>query len=123
MCIELLNNRSNMVLGIVNQLRNGPLIGNQHHPRTANLDSAGTAAQNPLNLLTFGHREITGIQTHKKSLSMVKNIDLALRVCLNNTQLYTAQVLNMQNVNIIFWKRNYAYFGLFRANFWILTCL
>jgi hypothetical protein len=55
-----------------------------------------------LNSLTFVHAEVSGIQTHKKSLSMKSSLQLFLRVCLYNTELCIAQVLNMKNVKLIF---------------------
>jgi hypothetical protein len=57
-------------------------------------------------LLPFVNAEVSGVQTHKKSLSMRNNIELFLRVCLYNTNLCIAQVLNIQKLNIIFLKRH-----------------
>jgi len=108
--VKVFDNRSNMVFGIMNQLRNGrhfiALIGSQHHLGTANFDTAGTAAKYPLNLLALADIEVSGIQTHKKSLSMRNNIEFFLRVCVYNTHLCIAQVLNLQKVKIIFLKRH-----------------
>jgi flagellar motor switch/type III secretory pathway protein FliN len=53
-------------------------------------------------LLAFANTEVSGIQTHKKSLSMLDNIEFFLRVCLYNTHLCIAQVLNLEKVKIIF---------------------
>lgn len=104
--IEFLNNGSNVVFRIVNQLCNRrdfiALIRSQYHLSTPSLDAAGTATHNPLNLLTFGHRKVSGVQTHKKSLSMFEYIDFFLRVCLYNTQLYTAQVQNLKMLILFF---------------------
>jgi hypothetical protein len=56
-------------------------------------------------LLAFANAEVFDIQTHKKSLSM-RNIELFLRICLYNTELCIAQVLNIKKVNIIYLKRH-----------------
>jgi hypothetical protein len=97
--VEFFNNGSDMVFGVVNKLCNSgnfiALIGGKHHLGPANFDTTGTAAKYPLNLLPFADTEVSGIQTHKKSLSMRNNIELFLRVCLYNTELCIAQVLNM----------------------------
>jgi hypothetical protein len=53
-------------------------------------------------LLAFTDPKVSGIQTHKKSLSN----EFFLRVCLYNTILCIAQVLNIKNVKIIFLKRH-----------------
>jgi len=81
-------------------------IGDERHLGTTDFDTTGTAAENPLNLLSFADTEVSGIQTHKKSLSMFDNIEFFLRVCPYNTPLCIAQVLNSEKVKIIFWKRH-----------------
>jgi len=107
--VKIFDNRPNMMFGIVDQFGNRghfvSLIGGQHHLGTANLNSTGTAAENPLDLLSFANTKVSGIQTHKKSLSMLDNIEFILRVCLYNTHLCIAQVLISEKVEIIFWKR------------------
>ena len=104
--IKVFDNRPNMMFRIVNQFGNRryfiSLIGGQHHLGTADLNSTGTAAENPLNLLALADTKVSGVQTHKKSLSMLENIEFFLRVCLYNTHLCMAQVLNSENVKIIF---------------------
>lgn len=89
--VKVLDNRPDMMLGIMNQVGNRghfiALIGGEYHLSTADLNPAGTAAENPLNLLSFADTEVSGIQTHKKSLSMFENIEFFLRVCLYNTHL------------------------------------
>ncbi len=108
--VEFFDDSSDMMFGIVNKFGDVmnliTLIGSKHHLPAANFDTTGTAAKDPLNCLAFADTEVSGIQTHKKSLSMRNNIELFLRVCLYNTHLCIAQVLNIQKVNIIFLKRH-----------------
>jgi hypothetical protein len=95
-----------MVLGIMNQLGNCrhfvPLARGQHHLGTAYFNPTCTAAENPLNVFAFADTQVSGIQTHKKSLSRLENIEHFLGVCLYNTHLCIAQVLNSEKVKIIF---------------------
>ncbi len=104
--VKVLDNRPNMMFGIMDQLGNRryfvPLIRGQHHLSTTDLNPTGTAAENPLNVLALADTEVSGVQTHKKSLSMLDNIEFSLRVCLYNTHLCIAQVLNLEKVKIIF---------------------
>jgi hypothetical protein len=53
-------------------------------------------------LLAFTGTEVSGIQTHKKSLSLLKNIELFLRVTLYYTRLCIAQVLNLKKLKLFF---------------------
>ena len=104
--IKLLDDCTNMMFGVVNQFCDGghfiALIGGENNLSAADFDPAGAASEYPLNSLTFVHAEVSGIQTHKKSLSMKSSLQLFLRVCLYNTELCIAQVLNMKNVKLIF---------------------
>ena len=104
--VKVFDNRSNMMFRIVNQLRNRrhfvALIGSKHHLSTADLNPTGTAAKYSLNFLAFVNAKVSGIQTHKKSLSMLDNIEYFLRVCLYNTQLCIAQVLNIKKLTLFF---------------------
>lgn len=108
--VKVFDNGSDMVLRVVNQFCNGrhfiALIGGKNHLGTPDLDTAGTATQDTLNLLAFADTKVSGIQTHKKSLSLSEIFRLFLCVCLYNTIMCRAQVLNMQNVKIIFLKRH-----------------
>ena len=104
--IEFFDNGSNMVFGVMNKLCNRrhfiALIGGKHHLGATHFDTTGTAAKDPLNLLAFADAEVSGVQTHKKSLSMRNNIEFFLRVCLYNTRLCIAQVLNIKMLNLFF---------------------
>jgi hypothetical protein len=55
-----------------------------------------------LNFFSFAKTKVTGIQTHKKSLSRYSDTDIFLRVCLYNTHFCIAQVLNRKDVKVIF---------------------
>ena len=104
--IKVFDNRPNMMFGIMNKLSDGrhfiALVGGKNHLGSSNFDSAGTAAENSLDLLSFTDTEVSGIQTHKKSLSMQNSIELFLRVCLYIAGLCMAQVLNLKKVKLIF---------------------
>jgi hypothetical protein len=104
--IEFFDNGSNMVFGVMNKLCNRrhhiALIGGKYHLGATHFDTTGTAAKDLLNLLAFADAEVSGVQTHKKSLSMRNNIEFFLRVCLYNTQLCIAQVLNIKKLTLFF---------------------
>lgn len=82
------------------------MAGGQNNLGSTHLNPTGAAAENPLNVLTLADTKVSGVQTHKKSLSMLENIEFFLRVCLYNIHLCIAQVLNSEKVEIIFWKRH-----------------
>ena len=104
MFVKIFDNRPNVMFRIVNKLCDSryfiALIGSQYNLGTANLDTTGTAAKYSLNLLSFTNAEVSCVQTHKKSLSMGNNIELFLRVCLYNTELCIAQVLNSKLLRV-----------------------
>jgi len=108
--IEILDNSPNMMFGIVNKFGDRrnlvALVRGEHHLSTSDFDTTCAATKDSLNLLAFVNAKVSGVQTHKKSLSMRNNIGSFLRVCLYSTILCIAQVLNMQKLNIIFWKRH-----------------
>jgi len=100
--IKFFDDSSDVMFGVMNQLCDCrhfiALIGSKYHLSTPDFNTACAATQYSLNLLTFTDSKVSGIQTHKKSLSN----EYFLRVCLYNTILCIAQVLNMKNVKIIF---------------------
>jgi hypothetical protein len=101
--IKFLDDCTNMMFGVMNQFCDSrhfiALIGGENHLSSTNFDPAGASTQNPLNSLAFVHAEVSGIQTHKKSLSMKSTFQLFLRVCLYNTELCIAQLLNIKKLN------------------------
>jgi hypothetical protein len=101
--VEFLDNGPDVVLGVVNKLCDGgdfvALIGSENYLGASDFNPAGAAAKDSLNFLSFPDTEVSCIQTHKKSLS---NSWLFPCVCLYNTDLRRAQVLNGKNVKLIF---------------------
>lgn len=93
--VEFLYNGPNVVLGIMDEFCDSwdsiTLIGGENHLGTPDFNTAGAAAKDSLNLLSFPDTEVSCIQTHKKSLSILW---LFPCVCLYNTDLSRAQVLN-----------------------------
>lgn len=108
--IKIFDDGSDMVLGIMDKFCDSrnfiALVRSEDNLSSANLDSTFATAKYSLNFLAFGGTEVSGIQTHKKSLSLFENMELFLRVILYNTRLCMAQVLNLKKVKIIFLKRH-----------------
>jgi hypothetical protein len=61
-----------------------------------------TAAKDALNLLPFADAEVSGVQTHKNSLSLQNSMESVPCVCLNNNRLCMAQVAKSQILKIFF---------------------
>jgi hypothetical protein len=93
--VEFLNNGSNVMPGVMNKFCDGgdfiTLIGSENYLGTPDFNPACAAAKDSLNLLSFPDSKVSCIQTHKKSLSILW---LFPCVCLYNTDLRRAQVLN-----------------------------
>jgi len=93
--VEFPDNGPNVMLGVMNKFCDGgdfiTLIGGENYLGTPNFNPACAAAKDSLNFLSFPYTEVSCIQTHKKSLSILW---LFPCVCLYNTDLRRAQVLN-----------------------------
>ena len=85
--IKLLDNCTNMMLGVMNQLGDGrrfiALFGSQNHLCPADFNTTGTPTENSLNLLTFIHFKFAYVETHnsppcKNLVASLRNIGIPI---------------------------------------------
>lgn len=104
--VKFLDDGSHMMLGVVDEFGNRghfeALVGCKHHLCTSDLDATCTAAKDALNLLPFADAEVSGVQTHKNSLSLQNSMESVPCVCLYNNRLCMAQVAKSQILKIFF---------------------